>query len=760
MPRFKLFAQPADFEPVLKVDPGIYPKYSAQDEGRSVHLTDAGKAAWLAALSLYPRVSLRLESYEGSGHEWTLALATPAGPLVLRCAGTRRKGVSLVRSPRHYIVSLELQAGALAAAQFAQSFRERLGRDPAAFSEPEDFSAAFAVSPQDAAAAWSELLGEDIPARLWALHAEAETEAATAEGAGWPAAEQARALLAQAAAAIGERSYDQAASALETARGMIADARSLAEQEGRQRRQASDMISFVQTAILKAEGSGLETARAKNLLSEASSALSERNDGEAAARLALQARSLVELESHRRDQARSALEAAHALVEDARETGLDVTRAAQLQEKAHHALGGHNYAMVQIYATTIRKVISGLKRDHQLKLDSKHAAEYALDASLKVMNEARRFDCDMTVCSQLVKKAGQALEKGDFESALELAETGRATAEEVMRNCAEAMEAVQQATTTLRDAGAFIDTRKIEPYLDRAWEALRSNDYRAAASAATLCRDMIEVAEVESEPRIDVDIGKGGLKPGLWNRARLDILNSGSAHARNISLKLGGLLEATRLRKVLFLRAGDGFSLEVGLRPAGAGELAYDIETFCQRAFDGVAYSSKVHRWLNVALDSPPEPAAEERPGERPGPAAPPEEPAGTVMEEVYVVFNDGRLVLHEARRDRREVDELSLSSLLTAVQNFIKESFRYETGGLGKLEFGNLKMVLEHGRLIYIAAVLSGREPPELRPRLRRLIEDIERDRFDASGLWDGNMSAFEDLRPEVQRLLDLSQS
>jgi hypothetical protein len=755
VPRFKLFAQPADFEPVLRVDPGIYPKYSAQDEGRSIHLTDAGKAAWLAALSLHTRVSLRLESYEGSGHEWTMELATPAGSLLIRCIPIRRKGVSLVKSPKHYIISLEIQEGELAAAQFAQCYRERLGRDPAEFAEPEEFTAAFSVSAQDASAAWAELLGQDIAGRLWVMHTEASADAAEAGRAGWPAAEQALPLLSQAALAIEEKRYDLAQGAIETARGMMADARALAEQEARQRQQASDMISFVQTAILKAEGSGLETVRAKTLLAEASSALSGRGDGEAAARLAMQARSLLELESHRRDQARSALEAARSLVEDARQNGLDVERAVQLQEKGEHAISGHNYAMVQIYATTIRKLISGLKRDHQLKLDSKQAAEYAIDASLKVMNEARRFDCDMTVCSHLVKKAGQALEKGDFASALELAETGRTTAEEVMRNCAEAMEAVQQATTTLRDAGAFIDTRKLEPYLDRAWEALRSNDYQAASNAATLCRDMIEIAEVESEPHIVVEIGTRTLKPGQWNRARLDILNSGGAHARNISLKFGGLVEATRLRKVLFLRAGDGFSLEVGLRPAGAGELAYDLETFCQRAFDGVAYSSKFHRWLNVALDGPPESAPDERPGERPGPAAAPEEPPG-VMEEVYIVFNDGRLVLHQARAGRREVDELSLSSLLTAVQNFIKESFRYETGGLGKLEFGNLKMVLEHGRLIYIAAVLSGREPPELRPRLRRLIEELEKSRFDRSGVWDGNMSAFEDLRPEVQRLLD----
>ena len=758
MPRFKLFSQPADFEPVLRVDPEIFPGYSKSDEGAGIHLTDVGKAAWLTALKLYPHVSLRLEGYDGSGHEWRLSLNTPAGALSLGCVCTRRRGVQLVKSPRNYMVSIELQAPRLAVVQFAQSFEKQLGRDPAAISEPADFTAAFAVSPDDAKASWRELLDEDISATLLAQHALLASETTEAERAGWPVVEQARAILAQSESAIGAQNYESAQGLLDTAGGMLADARSLAEQENHQREQASDMISFVQTAILKAAGSGLETARAQKLLAGAAAALSGQNDGEAAAKLAMQARSLVELESHKREQARSALRASRSLIGDAQESGLDVTGAAQLQEKAEHAISGHNYVMVQHYATTIRKTVSRLKKEHQLKLDKKEAAQYSIDASRKVMNEALRFDCDMTVCEQLVRKADQALAAGDFDSALELADTGRATAEEVMRNCAEAMDAVQLATTTLRDAGAFIDTRKLEPYLDRAWDALRSNDYHAASNAATLCRDMIEVAEVESEPRLEVRIASRSLKPGLWNRARLDIQNSGTAHARNITVRFSGLVEATRLRKILFLRAGEGFSLEVGLKPAGAGELAYDIETSCRRAFDGVGYSSKAHHWLNVAVDSPMDAPDEEMQGARPGRAKPADEPAGTVMEEVYVVFHDGRLILHKASREHLEVDEMSLSSLLTAVQNFIKDSFRYETGGLGKLEFGRLKMVLEHGRLLYIAAVLSGREPPKLRERMRDLIGDIERTRFDSSGLWDGNMSAFEDFGPNVQALLDLS--
>jgi len=755
VPLTTLFCQPADFEPVLRVDPKVYPAFRPEDEGRGIHLSDTGRAAWVTALKLYPRVLLRLESYEQSGHEWSVVLESQAGAIRMRCVSTRRKGVQLLRSPKNHVLSLELPFGQIAAAQFAQAFRQTLGRNPSALSEPEDFSAAFGFPAVEAAATWRELLEVDIPGRLRALHSDMSEEVAAAERGGLAVAEPARTLLSQAEGAIAEGSYELTLSVLETARGMLADARAVAEQERRRRDQAADMLSFVQTVVLKAAGSGLDTSRARKLLADASAALSERNDHEAAARLAMQARSLVELESHRRDQARSALEASRALIADARDSGLDVTQPAQLAEKAQHSLEGQNYVMVQHYATSIRKTLGRLKKEHQLKLDKREAAGYAIDASEKVMNEARRFDCDMTVCSQLVRKARQALEAGDTDAALELAETGRATAEEVMRDCADAIDAVQQATTTLRDAAAFIDTRKIEPYLDRAWDALRSNDYHAATSAAALCRDMIEVAEVESEPRIEVRIITRSLKPGVWNRARLGILNNGPAHARNIVVRFSGLVEAHRLRKVLFLRAGDGFTLEVGLKPAGAGELAYDIEALCQRAFDGVGYSSKTHHWLNVAVDSPAEAPPDESVAEGPRAAPQEEEPGPPSVEEVYVVFHDGRLILHEALGGHREVDEMSLSSLLTAVQNFIKDSFRNEKGDLGKLEFGKLKMVLEHGRLIYIAVVLSGREPPDLRPRMRRLIEDIEASRFDPSGLWDGNMSDFEDLAPEIRGLL-----
>jgi hypothetical protein len=759
--KLSLFAQPADFEPVLKVEAAIFPSFGPQDEGRSVHLNDIGKAAWLTALKLYTHVSLRLESYEGSGHEWSIVLAAPSILLSMRCVDYHQ-GLKLpLRAPRHFAVVMELQGDQFAVTSFVQKFAAQLGRAPSEMASWEEFTKTFGVSKEDVSAQWKYLLDIDIGENLKALYEEVKKEIEQAGAEGLTVAEQTRGLVLQAESAISEDDWDLTTSVLETARGILADARALARQEERRTEMAADMISYVQTIIIKAAQSGLDTVKAQKLLSGAAEALVDQ-DRETAIRNAMQARSLIELESHKRDKARAALQTSQSMISDAGDMGLDVGGLIQLQEKAEKALSGHNYGVVQHYATTIRKSISRLKQEHQKRLDKKEQVAYALDAARKVMTGALRFDCDVTKCADWILEAERALECQDHDRALERAEAARSSAEESMRMCSEALDAVQLATTTLNDARAFIDVAKIEPYLDRAWSALKSNKYADALNAASLCRDMIEVAEVEEEPRLEVSMKSKDLKPGIWNRVLLDIYNAGTAHARNISLKYSGLVEASRLRKIHFLRSGEGYTLEIGLKPAGAGQLAYDVETVCARAFDGVGYSSKTHRWLSVGMEGRPEAPPPQQAGrewEEESSEAP-DDKAETAVEEVYIVFHDGRLIFHKAANPRQEMDEMSLSSLLTAVQEFIKDSFKSDGAGLGKLEFGRKKMVLEHGKFIYIAVVLTGRVPPGLRKQMRELLRYIETERFDGSGVWDGNMTELEDLHDSVQKILDIKYS
>jgi hypothetical protein len=675
------------------------------------------------------------------------------------------KGLKLpLRAPRHFAVVMEFQGDQFVVTSFVQKFVGQLGRTPYEMASWEEFAKTFGVSREDVQAQWKYILDIDIGENLKALHEEVKKQIGQAVAEGLTVAEQTRGLLLQAESAIKEGDWDLTTSVLETARGILADAGALARQEERRKEMAADMISYVQTIIIKAAQGGLDTVKAQKLLSGAAEALVDQ-DRETAVRNAMQARSLIELESHRRDKARAALQTSQSMISDAGQMGLDVGGLVQLQEKGQSALGSHNYGVVLHYATTIRRSISKLKQEHQRRLDTKEQVAYAIDAARKVMTEALRFDCDVSRSADWVAEAETALEKLDYERALERAEAARSSAEESMRTCSEAIDGVQQATTALNDARAFIDVTKIEPYLVRAWTALKGNKYTEAVNAATLSRDMIEVAEVEYEPKLEVHLKSKDLKPAIWNRVLVDIYNGGTAHARNIALKFGGLVEASRLRRIHFLRSGEGYTLEIGLRPAGAGELAYDIESFCARAFDGVAYSNKTHRWLKVGMEGRPEPPAPAQPRkeweeEEEEASGRPEDRSEAAVEEVYIVYHDGRLIFHEAANPRLEMDEMSLSALLTAVQEFIKDSFKSDGAGLGKLEFGRKKMVLEHGKFIYIAVVMSGRVPAGLRQQMRDLLKYIETERFDGSGMWDGNMTEMEDLRDRVRGMFDVRPS
>lgn len=759
MTKLSLFAQPADFEPTLRLEASVYPAFGPHDEGRGIHLNDIGKAAWITALKLYKQVSLRVEGYEGSGHEWSVSLTTPSILLALRCVDCHKGPKLHLRAPRHFVVSMEFQGDQFSVISFVQRFVVQLDRVPSEMASWEDFSKAFSVSREDVQAQWKYILDIDIGENLRAVFGEVKREIGQAGQEGLTVVEPTTGLLVQAESAIRDEDWDFATSILETARGILSDARAQARQDVRRSEIAADMISYVQTVIIKAAQGGLDTVKAQKLLSTAALALADQ-DREKAVHNTMQARSLVELESHRRDKARAALQTSQSMISDAVGASLDVAGLVQLQEKAEKALSDHNYGVVQHYATTIRRSISKLKQEHQRRLDTKEQVAFALDAARKVMAQAARFDCDITRCSDWVQDAEEALEKQDFERALERAEAARSSAEESMRICSEALDAVQQATTVLNDAQAFIEVAHVEPYLERAWTALKANKYAEAVNAATLCKDMIEVAEVESEPKLEVRLKSSDLKPAIWNRALVDVFNGGKAHARNIALRFGGLVEASRLRGIHFLRSGEGYTLEIGLKPAGAGELAYDIESFCTRAFDGVAYSNKTHLWLKVGMEGrpgspPPDQKAKEWDEEEPSEA--PEDKAETAVEEVYIVFHDGRLVFHEAPAPRQEMDEMSLSSLLTAVQQFIKDSFKSDGAGLGKLEFGRRKMVLEHGKFLYIAVVLSGRVPHGLRRQMRDILHYLETERFDGSGVWDGNMTELEDLHDRVRVMFEL---
>jgi hypothetical protein len=124
-------------------------------------------------------------------------------------------------------------------------------------------------------------------------------------------------------------------------------------------------------------------------------------------------------------------------------------------------------------------------------------------------------------------------------------------------------------------------------------------------------------------------------------------------------------------------------------------------------------------------------------------------------IEEVFLIYKDGRLIVHNTRRLKPDMDKDVLTGMLTAVQNFVKDSFSEERGHLNELKYGNLKILMENGPRANLAVVISGVEPPTLRPNMKTLLAGIHEKYNNVLDDWDGDTGTLRVLKRHIGMLI-----
>ncbi|MCP3875042.1 MAG: OmpA family protein [Desulfobacteraceae bacterium] len=98
-------------------------------------------------------------------------------------------------------------------------------------------------------------------------------------------------------------------------------------------------------------------------------------------------------------------------------------------------------------------------------------------------------------------------------------------------------------------------------------------------------------------------------------------------------------------------------------------------------------------------------------------------------VEQIFLIHRDSGIVLeHVVTKDAITQDPDLVSGMLTAIQNFVKDSFQTDDeDGLETLRIGSDRSVwIENGEQALIAAVIRGTPPLNLRIKYRELIEEI----------------------------------
>ncbi len=126
-------------------------------------------------------------------------------------------------------------------------------------------------------------------------------------------------------------------------------------------------------------------------------------------------------------------------------------------------------------------------------------------------------------------------------------------------------------------------------------------------------------------------------------------------------------------------------------------------------------------------------------------------------VEQVFLIHKpSGLLLLHAASDPKESKDPDLVSGMLTAIQDFVYESFgSADNEALDLMEVGSLKVWIEQASHCVLAAVVRGIPPQDLRDQLEETSKAVLVRHYSALTEFDGDTAPFEASLPLLERLL-----
>ena len=129
-----------------------------------------------------------------------------------------------------------------------------------------------------------------------------------------------------------------------------------------------------------------------------------------------------------------------------------------------------------------------------------------------------------------------------------------------------------------------------------------------------------------------------------------------------------------------------------------------------------------------------------------------------SLFEEVFLVADTGLLITHHTRRLKPNMDSDIMAGMFTAVQHFIKDSFRTgQDDKLNEFKYGDQNIIIEHGDGFYLTVVISGNCSDLMRNKMEDTVMDIG-NRFGSQiREWDGDLSALKVVDSVLKNLFEI---
>ncbi|MCV3210159.1 OmpA family protein [Mesorhizobium sp. YC-39] len=130
-------------------------------------------------------------------------------------------------------------------------------------------------------------------------------------------------------------------------------------------------------------------------------------------------------------------------------------------------------------------------------------------------------------------------------------------------------------------------------------------------------------------------------------------------------------------------------------------------------------------------------------------------------VEHVFLINrNSGLLIAHVTAENATSEDPQLISSMLSAIQDFVKDSFNEkEQSGLDTIRFGELRLWSEVGPFATLVAVIRGNPPEELHEIIRDVLLRIHDESSQALEQFDGDSSQLAAVETQLQTCVELKQ-
>ena len=130
-------------------------------------------------------------------------------------------------------------------------------------------------------------------------------------------------------------------------------------------------------------------------------------------------------------------------------------------------------------------------------------------------------------------------------------------------------------------------------------------------------------------------------------------------------------------------------------------------------------------------------------------------------VEHVFLIHRaDGLLLQHVQLADPAQVEADLISGMLTAIQDFVRDSFGEDaSAGLKRLEVGDRLIWIEPGPSATLAAVIIGHPPEQLRATFQEQLESIHSQYRRELQEFEGDGRVFQSAQPILERCLVSAQ-